>query len=121
MADLIEQGDLDAPSLIDAVQHFCEPLRRAEVDTVVLGCTHYPLLATVIAQVVGRRMALVDSAATTAVDVARTLTDAQLLVRGTGRGQLRLFATDDAERFARVGSAFMGEQMRAADVEVVDL
>ena len=90
-------------------------------DTLLFGCTHYPLLAPVIAQVVGERMVLVDSAATTASDVARTLADAQLLNPVGQQGGLRLFATDDAERFARVGTAFMGEQMRAADVEVVDL
>ncbi len=62
LADLIEQGDLDAPSLIDAVQHFCEPLRRAEVDTVVLGCTHYPLVAHHIQAALGEHVQLIDTA-----------------------------------------------------------
>jgi glutamate racemase len=62
LADLIEQGDLDAPSLIDAVQRFCEPLRRAEVDTVVLGCTHYPLVAHHIQAALGEHTQLIDTA-----------------------------------------------------------
>lgn len=62
LADLIEQGDLEAVSVIDAVQRFCEPLRRAEVDTVVLGCTHYPLVAHHIQAALGAHVQLIDTA-----------------------------------------------------------
>jgi glutamate racemase len=62
LADLIEQGNLDAPSIIDAVQRFCEPLRHAEVDTVVLGCTHYPLVAHHIQAALGAHVQLIDTA-----------------------------------------------------------
>lgn len=120
---LAEEGWCEGtvPELV--VEEYLRPwLRGADApDTLLLGCTHYPLLAPVIARVVGGRMALVDSAATTAVDVARTLRAARLLNESARPAQLRLFATDDAERFARVGAAFMGEHMRATDVVVVDL
>jgi glutamate racemase len=62
LADLIEQGDLDASSVIEAVQRFCEPLRHAEVDTVVLGCTHYPLVAHHIQAALGAHVQLIDTA-----------------------------------------------------------
>ena len=62
LAQLIEQGDLNAPSVIEAVQRFCEPLRRAEVDTVVLGCTHYPLVAHHIQAALGKHVQLLDTA-----------------------------------------------------------
>ena len=62
LADLIEQGDLDAPSVIEAVHRFCEPLRRADVDTVVLGCTHYPLVAHHIQAALGEHVQLIDTA-----------------------------------------------------------
>ena len=62
LSDLIEQGDLDAASVIDAVQRFCEPLRRADVDTVVLGCTHYPLVAHHIQAALGEHVQLIDTA-----------------------------------------------------------
>lgn len=62
LADLIEQGDLDAFSVIEAVQRFCEPLRRADVDTVVLGCTHYPLVAHHIQAALGAHVQLIDTA-----------------------------------------------------------
>ncbi len=62
LAQLIEQGDLDASGVIDAVQRFCEPLRRAEVDTVVLGCTHYPLIAHHIQAALGDDVQLIDTA-----------------------------------------------------------
>jgi glutamate racemase len=62
LADLIEQGDLNAPGVIETVQRFCEPLRRAEVDTVVLGCTHYPLVAHHIQAALGADVQLIDTA-----------------------------------------------------------
>jgi glutamate racemase len=62
LAYLIEQGDLDASTVVDAVQRFCEPLRRAEVDTVVLGCTHYPLVANHIQAALGAHVQLIDTA-----------------------------------------------------------
>jgi glutamate racemase len=89
LADLIEQGDLNAPNVIEAVQRFCEPLRRAEVDTVVLGCTHYPLVAQHIQAALGKHVQLIDTAAAVARHAAQrfgvaltdTTTAAPTLVR----------------------------------------
>ncbi len=74
LADLIEQGDLNAPGVIDAVQRFCEPLRRAEVDTVVLGCTHYPLIAHHIRDALGEHVQLIDTAHAVARHAAQQFT-----------------------------------------------
>jgi glutamate racemase len=93
---------------------------EARIDTLVLGCTHFPLLAEAIGRVVGERMALVDSAATTAEAVVAMLSDSGL-VNPAGRGGRELLATDDARRFARVGSQFLGEGIEAAGIEIVDL
>lgn len=62
LAHLVEQGELHAPELIELVNRLCEPLRRAEVDTVVLGCTHYPLIAGHIQTALGAHVTLVDTA-----------------------------------------------------------
>lgn len=62
LADLIEEGHVNAPSVIGAVNRFCEPLRRAEVDTVVLGCTHYPLVSHHIQAALGEHVRLIDTA-----------------------------------------------------------
>jgi glutamate racemase len=90
-------------------------------DTVVLGCTHFPLLEGAIRAALGPGPAIVDSAGTTAEAVAHLLGQAGGLNPGPAPGTLRLLATDGADRFAAVGSRFLGETIRPADVEIVDL
>ena len=93
-------------------------------DTLVLGCTHFPVLADAICNVVGREVAIVDSAHTTAAHLLRALTTQGLLLGADSTlppPTLQLLATDGAERFARVGSRFLDESFSAGDVEVVDL
>lgn len=93
-----------------------------EHDTLVLGCTHFPVLAEVIASVCGPRVALVDSAATTAEAVAARLEhDGLLAPAAAGSPAPTLLATDGAERFARVGAQFLGLPLASSDVEIVDL
>ncbi|MEM6995276.1 MAG: glutamate racemase [Myxococcota bacterium] len=107
VADLVQAGARDG---------------RPDHDTVVLGCTHFPVLREVIASVAGPDVALVDSAETTADVVATRLEEASLSAPGAVSSPTPvLLATDGAERFARVGARFLGLPLRAADVEVVDL
>ncbi len=95
---------------------------RPAHDTLVLGCTHFPVLRAVIASVAGPQVTLVDSAATTADVVATRLEEAGLATPHRGKTPRPvLLATDGADRFARVGAGFLGLPLRAADVEVVDL
>lgn len=91
-------------------------------DCLVLGCTHYPLLAGAIRRVVGEGVTLVDSAATTAETARRVLTE-QGLARAArpGGGVCRFFTTDDPERFARMGRLFLGMPLGGDDVTLVDL
>jgi len=89
-------------------------------DTLVLGCTHFPMLASAIRAAVGSGVRIVDSAATTAKVVRERLGPAGLC--GTSRrSSVRFLATDGPERFARVGSRFLGQTISPEDVELVDL
>jgi glutamate racemase len=89
-------------------------------DTLVLGCTHFPLLSNAIARAAGGGVTLVDSAATTASEVAHLLDEHDL--RRAGAPEPAIFlATDAPERFARVGSQFLGRTIAAERVELVDL
>ena len=90
-------------------------------DTVVLGCTHFPLVAGAIRKAVGSSPTIVDSASTTAEYVARMLADRNLSNAATSPGSVRLLATDGADRFAAVGGRFLGEPIAAGDVEIIDL
>jgi glutamate racemase len=90
-------------------------------DSVILGCTHFPLLRDTIEAAVGSDVAVVDSANTTATVVRETLRSMKSLNAGPEAGRLALLATDGSTRFARVGGQFLGEPLHAADVELVDL
>jgi len=110
--DFVERGVTTGRQLLQLATHYLAPVVGADVDTVVLGCTHYPLLTGLISLVVGERVTLISSAEETAKDVYR------VLVRdGLGRAEdaappvHRFLATGDAEPFARVGRRFLGPQI----------
>lgn len=90
-------------------------------DSIILGCTHFPLLRDAIASVAGDGVSLVDSAGTTAVAVRNALQSGGNLSASDSPGQLRLLATDGVTRFARVGGQFLGDTLAVADIELVDL
>jgi len=118
---LAEEGWTEGP-IPEAVAHaYLDPIKDG-IDTLVLGCTHFPLLAAAIAATVGPRVTIVDSAATTAERVRAALerrghTQAP---DGATRSTV-LLATDGRERFARVGSRFLGIDLVPDAVELVDL
>ena len=107
--DFVERGVTSGRQILGLAQGYLEPLQQADVDTVVLGCTHYPLLSGVIALAMGDQVTLVSSAEETAKDVFRVLTERDMLSPHTGREAVRLFqATGDPELFARLSSRFLG-------------
>ena len=123
---LAEEGWTDGPVVEAVIHRYLDDLFEGDAsphpDTLVLGCTHFPVLAPAIRKVLGERVAIVDSAETTATALVGVLDRAGLRrspVRAAG--EVRLLATDSAERFARVGGTFLGRPLQPADVEVVDL
>jgi glutamate racemase len=122
---LAEEGWADSPATRAAAEHYLTTLFKspAPPDTLVLGCTHFPVLAGAIRAVIGGRVALVDSAETTAGAVAEALSRAGLASNAVARdgGSVRFFATDSPERFARVGAIFLGRAIDPASVTLVDL
>ena len=94
-------------------------------DTAILGCTHFPLLADTIRAALGGGISLVDSATTTAAAVRQMLAARHLAApprRGAdGEQQIKLIATDGPARFARIGSAFLGQEFAADDIELADI
>ena len=117
---LAEEGWSEGEA-VDAVTERYLAHLDARVDTVVLGCTHFPLLAGAIARQVGAGRRVVDSAATTARATAAELEARRLATAAPRKGQVHLLATDSPERFARVGARFLGESIAASRVELVDL
>jgi glutamate racemase len=121
---LAEEGWTDTPVTVAAAADYLLPLfdGRDAADTLVLGCTHFPVLAATISRVIGTRVAIVDSAETTAAAVAAALGASEVNNAEAGLGaSMRFFATDSPERFARVGAIFLGRPIDASDVELTDL
>lgn len=106
---LVENGRYraDDPVVRLVAEDYLAPLRGAGVDTLVLGCTHYPLLADAIGRVMGPEAALVDAGETCAGQAARSLGEQGLLARRE-QGSCRYFVSDSTEDFARLAAIFMG-------------
>jgi len=124
---LAEEGWTDGP-IVEAVAHryldelFAGASADARPDTLVLGCTHFPVVAPTLHAVLGPEVSIVDSAATTAAALAGVLSERGLnRPAASGGGSLTLLATDGAARFARVGSTFLGRALDPARVEIVDI
>ncbi|PHX60471.1 MAG: glutamate racemase [Actinobacteria bacterium] len=110
--EFVESGVTGGDELLAVAREYLLPLREAGVDTLVLGCTHYPLLTGVLAYVMGNEVTLVSSAEETAKDVYRTLV-ANHLVRGADlpNPAYQFFATGDPGSFQQLGRRFLGPEI----------
>lgn len=121
---LAEEGWVAGPVAESAARRYLEPMFASAdaADTLVLGCTHFPVLAGVIRTVLPPHVVLVDSAATVAVTVAAMRgSDPDPDPEPPPAGRVTWLATDGAARFARVGSVFLGAPLHAEEIEIVDL
>lgn len=124
LVPLVEEGWLDGDVPTLAVRRYLEPLIGRGVDALVLGCTHYPLLAPIIREEAARLadgpVAVVDSAEATAAELAALLADRDL-GRTSGPGELSLMVTDLPGRFAEVAARFLGRDVAGLPVSAIDL
>ena len=113
LVPLVEEGWTEGDIAERTVAHYLESLKRSGIDTLLLGCTHYPMLSATFARVLGPRVRLVDSATATAAAVRRLLDRLDLERRGA-RGAQSFFVTETPDRFIRVGRRFFGPQVDSA-------
>lgn len=107
---MVEEGrDPDDPLVKLAVDSYLAPLKQHDIAVAVLGCTHYPLLRTVISTSLGPWVEIVDSGRETSLAVQRHLQAAGGLSDAPARGTLRCYVSDNPQRFEQVGSRFLGE------------
>ena len=110
--EFVEAGVTWGPEVIDVATEYLAPMKAADVDTLVLGCTHYPLLTGVISYVMGEGVTLVSSAEETAKDVYRTLVARDLLRDPAAPEPVHQFlATGDPVEFQRLGRRFLGPEI----------
>jgi len=109
--EFVERGDTRSDQVVVLAERLLAPLRQAGIDTLLLGCTHYPFLARTIADAVGRGVVLVSSADETAFDVRATLAEGRLGRGGHRRGQARFFSSGEVEWFRSVGGRLFGAEL----------
>jgi glutamate racemase len=110
---IAEEGLADHPATKLLAYDYLKPLIHQQIDTLVLGCTHYPLLKHTIEKVVGRAITLIDSAEATAVDVQRLLTEKGLLSPNGPSPRHDFFVSDLPHRFREIGERFFGEPLHS--------
>ncbi|WP_062069322.1 glutamate racemase [Demequina sediminicola] len=106
--EFVEAGITSGPEVIDVAREYLAPLQQADVDTLILGCTHYPMLLGAIGYVMGPDVTLVDSATETAIDVYRALTAHGLEHEPRGLADHRFSATGETARFEQHAQRFLG-------------
>ena len=111
----VEAGVTTGPDLLAIAERYLLPLREAGVDTLVLGCTHYPLLTGVISYVMGESVTLVSSAEETAKDVYRALVSHDLLRTGKSPVNHHFIATGDAASFQVLARRFLGPEVLSVE------
>jgi glutamate racemase len=109
--EFVEKGITSGPEIISAARGYLAPLKEAGVDTLVLGCTHYPLLTGALSLVMGEGVSLVSSAEETAKDLYKVLVDNDLLRTDSASPTLSFRATGDAASFEKLAKRFLGPEV----------
>ena len=112
---LVEEGWTNHEATHLVAEEYLAPFVKDPIDTLVLGCTHYPLLKPVIGEIVGRSVRLIDSAEETAADARRMLV-ANELTAAAGEGAYRFVASDDPQQFLTLGRRFLGSAIERVEV-----
>ncbi|MFD0889033.1 glutamate racemase [Streptosporangium algeriense] len=118
LVEFVERGETTSEEVIEAIREYLEPVLRDGCDTLILGCTHYPLLTGPISYVAGNGVTLVSSADETAKDVYRVLHDRGMAATG-GLATHRFTTTGDTGLFARLGQRFLGPEIQAVELATV--
>ncbi len=113
---LVEEGWFDHPATRLAAEEYLHPLQVADIDVLVLGCTHYPLLRPLLHRVLGPDVTLIDSGEATAGALAEALSERGLDAPAGREPEHRFAVSDDAQRFQTIGARFIGERMGSTEV-----
>jgi len=111
---LAEEGWVDGKIALDIAKKYLQPLARKKIDTLILGCTHYPLLKNIISRAIGSDVKIVDSASSVAEEVAGILERKNMLRQVSVAPAHNFYATDAVKQFVRVGEKFLGRKIPKA-------
>lgn len=111
---LVEEGWLDEPETSQIAEKYLSPMKDEGIDTLILGCTHYPLLKELLSRIMGQEISLIDTAEATAKAVERKLREKNLLRKGSRKAVYKFFVSDDPEKFLQLGKRFLGKNIEKA-------
>jgi glutamate racemase len=121
LVDLIEEDWLAHDAMRLILEEYLAPFNKAQIDTLVLGCTHYPLVRELIGKRMGPEVRLVDSAENMATALAARLKKEGLLRKSSGReGTIKIYTTDDSPQFAAQGERFLGRKVESIELARVE-
>jgi len=112
---LVEEGWANDGIVGIAARKYLSPLKEKKIDTVILGCTHYPLLKASVQRVMGRSVKLIDSAEETAKEAKNLLEECGLKYPGKRTGRLKFYVSDAPDKFSMVAKRFLGKDVRTAE------
>lgn len=116
---LVEEGWTNNKVADDIVKHYLKPLLNKNIDTLVLGCTHYPLLKKTLQKNAGKNICLIDSAKATANEVKNILKDKNLIAIKNKKAKLSFYVSDNPDKFQKIGSKFFAKKIK--NVKKIDL
>jgi glutamate racemase len=119
LAPIIQHGFPFDQGVVDKVRSYCAPLKEAEIDTLILGCTHYPLVAPMLQRILGRDVRLITAGHAVAAAAQRVLETTDLTSRNGGEGTYSFLCTGDVTAFREMGTRFL--QMPLGEVEHVEV
>jgi len=115
---LAEEGMVANTVAREALKHYLDEIQ--DEDAVLLGCTHFPVFKSLLASLLPSEVVIVDSAQATAEALHASLTKHQLLNDANSSARAHYLVTDSVNRFQKVGEIFLGEALKAQDIELVD-
>jgi glutamate racemase len=113
---LVEEGWLNHPITDEIIEHYLQPLRKQRIDTLILGCTHYPLLKERIRKIMKNGIPIVDSAQPTVRQLASLLEKKAISYPSNHKGSLKIFVSDLPRNFKRIGERFLGEKLHNLEI-----
>ena len=114
LVPLAEEGWTNDGVTLKVTQRYLKPLLKKNIDTLILGCTHYPLLKEIIRKVLGEKIEFVDSAKETALEAKRILVERELCARPkSGLGRCKFYVSDEPAVFRKVGRRFLGKTIQS--------
>jgi glutamate racemase len=119
LAPFIQNGSTFDEEVVTMARAYCGPLKRAEVDTLILGCTHYPLVAPMLQRILGRDVRLVSGGHAVAAAAQRCLESRDLLRQAGGEGDYSFLCSDEVDAFRELGSRFL--QMPLGAIEQIEV